>query len=250
MSLGGGNSISQIYCPRCDRLEHGTTQSRMINSHSGYKCTAGLHRMTYAELMSHKPRMEKLVINEKQPGNTSQLAVWIYPEALERLRARFPSNLMTTICSLFTSLADPDTLVIEGEHMRELRELGVHRGRDIVGLAKSVKSLTDQLEESKKQSDQYSGIAKLLAAFSGGGGLGQGGPPAEVLAQALTGNIPEEKPPAGRAPVPFIDPESDELAYKDTFAAVAPGSFGDSDLPAVTQPTRNQVVKFGGNPSS
>lgn len=252
MTLGSGNSLAQIYCPKCDRLEHGTTQTRMINSHSGWKCAAGLHKMTYAELMALKPRMEKLVINEKQPGNTSTLQIWIYPEALTALRNRFPSNLMTTICSLFTSLADPDTLVIEGEHMRELRTLGIHRGRDIVGLATTVKALTAQLDEAKKLSEQYSGIAKLLAAFSGGGGLGGGlntqGPPAELLAQALSGSGPEDKPPAHPAPVPFIDPESDQLYYEP----VTPGSFGDADLTQsqsqVATPTRNQVVKFGGNP--
>lgn len=245
------DKLTGIFCPVCDRIEHGKTQSRMVDSQLGmnhkgnYHCSGMGHKMSKSQLESLNPRMLKLQVTEKQPGNTSQQTFWIYPEALDALRTKFPNNLMTTICSLFNTLADPDTIVIEGEHMRELRTLGVHRGRDIVGLAKANQSLQEQLKEMTAAQKQYEMVAKLLSMAGGAGGqallTGQG-PSSQDLTQALQQPDQEPKLPPRRQPVPFIEPEAEHTYYE----AVEPGNFGDSSL---TVPTHNQVVKFGQGPA-
>jgi hypothetical protein len=236
--------ITGIHCPMCDRMEQGKTESRLINDMSGkYICTAIGHKFpNYLELMKLKPRMDKLQVMEKQPPGSNSQQFWIDPDALAAIRDRFPTNFMTTIYSLFTALADPDTIVIEGEHMKELRGLGINRGRDVVGLAKTHKAMADQLETMTREMEQYKMIANLLKIAGGGAAMTGGmGPGIGDLTAALTGNAPAPIPP--HAPVmPIIDTESDALYYEPVEA----GSFGDSSL---VRPNRNQVVVLGRGPA-
>src|SRR5271167_10679 len=123
-----------IYCPYCDQqaARGGTQMDSMmlrdtiggVNGEMVLKCHMAGHKLDYQRLLSMNPRKQKLIINEKQPQGTTVIGVWIYPEAMARLRDRFPSNLMTTLCSLMTALADGDTTIVEGEFVREMAQLG------------------------------------------------------------------------------------------------------------------------------
>ena len=229
------NELTSIYCPQCDRLEQGRTQSRMLNKQSGYVCTGMGHRFkSYIALMDMHPRMEKLLVQEKQPAGTDAVSFWVHPAAYSALQSRFPSNLRTTICALFNALSDPETILIEGEHTRELRSLGIARGRDMVGLARTNIALTEQLKLQTEQMKQYELVAKLLNMAGGGGGLAALVSPAAASATTEALTAAPTLPP--RAPVvPPIDTDAEFNYYAD----VAPGSFGD---PSLARPTPAVVL--------
>jgi hypothetical protein len=166
----GNGGLEHIFCPSCDRAGN---PSRMVKMQGGHrtegmavKCANGLHTFTYSKLMSLHPRMDKPDFVEKQPPNTITMTVWVYPEVLESLRQKFEHNLNTTMCSAITALADPDTVLIEGEHAREIASLGIKRGREVLGLAREVKELRTKLERAELQMQVLEPILRAL-----GGGL-------------------------------------------------------------------------------
>jgi hypothetical protein len=157
--------MEHYWCPACDRAG---TPSRMIKVGSGrtegmvVKCANQLHTFTYGKLMQLHPRMDKPDFVEKQPPNTVTLTLWVYPEVLESLRQKFEHNLNTTMCSAVTALADPDTVLIEGEHAREIASLGIKRGREVLGLAREVIELRKKLERAEIQMEA---LAPIFAAM-------------------------------------------------------------------------------------
>ena len=90
--------------------------------------------------------------------------VWVASRSVGHADKRFPQNLMTTLCATITALADPDTVMVEGEHAREMRALGVERGRDVLALAKRVKEMNLELEEMRIRERA---LAPLLKALGG-----------------------------------------------------------------------------------
>jgi len=225
------SELTSIYCPMCDHLEQGKTQSRMLNKQTGWICTVGHKYKNYDDLMKRKPRMDKLKIIEKQPQGSTIQPMWIHPQALEALQQRFPSNFRTTMYSLFNALANPDSILIEAEHTAELRKLGISKGRDIIGLAQTNIALQDQLKYQAEEMKQYQFVANLIRTMSGGGGGGGGG--MGFLGGMMGGGqnpqdpsqpTPEEKPPHNPV-LPMIDTESDDFAVP-----VEPGSFSDGSL--------------------
>lgn len=214
-----------VYCPACDRTG---IDSEMIVQSGGFrgdgamlKCTAAGHAFEYSKLMSLKPRMMRLAITEKQPANTTTLSVWVYPEVLQRLQERFPQNLNTTMCSLMTALADDDTLIIEGEHTRELREmtkdLGIQisKGRDIVGLAKTNVLLKQEVEAMRLQMKMLEPVMKLLgmaAAGSDEAAAGQANPLAALAALA------QQPVATGATAEPLHQPPHQQFPQSVTFA--------------------------------
>src|ERR1700691_821822 len=97
---------SGIFCPACDRCG---VESELIVELRHHKCIYNHQYPNYQSLMAMKPRMRPLVVTEKQPQGTVIMQVWVFPEVQQALSTRFPSNLMTTLCSLMTALADGDT---------------------------------------------------------------------------------------------------------------------------------------------
>ena len=185
-----------IFCPACDRTGH---ESLMIKDTSTkaegqvVRCLLNNHRFEYARLLALKPRMVKLALNEKQPGNTIVMQVWVYPEVQEALRQRYPQNLQTTLCALMTALADPDTVMIEGEHARALRDAGVTRGREIAGLGTVIQQLEQQVAEAAIREKALAPLMQMMsqAAAASGGGVA-----------AVSGGLPEQESPAARASSP------------------------------------------------
>lgn len=167
------SDVLPIWCPECDARNTPSKIIRLLHTRtpSGammVKCIRCGQTMPYETLMARHPRMDRPVLTEKQPANTLQIAVWIYPEALEALRRRFPDNLQTTLCATMTALADHDTVLVEGEHARAMRELGVNTGRDVLGLARQVKALTGQLEEARVREKALEPFLKLIAGAAAG----------------------------------------------------------------------------------
>lgn len=160
-----------VYCPACERQNIESLFVKDVSTKAEgmvVRCIAQSHRFDYAKLMALNPRKVQLQLHEKQPGNTTTIGVWIYPEALAVLQQRFPANLNTTLCSFLTAVADPDTIVIEGEHARALRDSGVSKGRDIMGLAEVVKQLETEVAESRMQLKVLEPFLKMM-----GGAFGQ-----------------------------------------------------------------------------
>lgn len=168
------------YCPLCDRQMGVDPRGNSLNlqsmmqqrndlSRDGmmYRCTGMSHTMDYQQLMALKPRMQRLVIHEKQPPNTITQTIWVYPEPWAILTRKFPNNLMTTLCALLTALADGDTFIVEGQCARELLELGVDRGTGVVGLAKRVLLAESQVKEMEERTRQHD--ERIKQGGTGGG---------------------------------------------------------------------------------
>jgi hypothetical protein len=159
--------ITGMFCPRCDKS--GTPRKVMAGTDihrdgMTVACDGCGLKMAYTDFMALNPRMEKIVFQEKQPQGTVRIETWIIPEVLEMLKKRFPSNLLTTLNSLYSSVADPDTVLVEGEYARQLADLGVKRGREVLGLAKEVKDLR---ERNKELELQMKVLGPIIAAMTG-----------------------------------------------------------------------------------
>lgn len=195
--------LTDIYCPACDR-QH--LDSLMISEQLGYRCQLQSHRYEYQRLMSLKPRMKEFIVVEKQPGGTVVQPMWVHPEAWARLQEKYRSNLMTTICSLLTSLADGDTMVIEGEHVRELASLGITKGRELMGLASANISMSNEIKEARFQLRALEPILKALGGAGAAAIAAQSAPGTEQEPGASTAtNLPPRAPQVQLQP----DPDGD-----------------------------------------
>ena len=195
------SKLTDIYCPACDR-QH--LDSLMISEPLGYRCQMQSHRYEYQRLMALKPRMKPYNFVEKQPASTVLQQVWVHPEAWTRLHEKYPTNLMTTICSLLTSLADGDTMIIEGEHVREMQALGVTRGRDMVGLAATNQTLSTELEAARIREKA---LEPLFRALGGAGLAAMSGATAGQPIEADSSSTARDLP--ARAPVVSLQPDPD-----------------------------------------
>lgn len=150
--MSSQSGFSGLFCPPCDRAGTPTQLVRqMASKQEGMllKCPTCSRTFSYAVLTApnnpNPPRKAKLEFVEKPPSGTQTLPLWLYPEVIEALRQKFPSNLLTTLSSAVTALADPDSVLIEGEWAREMAGLGIKRGREVLALAKEVKELRESV---------------------------------------------------------------------------------------------------------
>jgi hypothetical protein len=158
--MSSQSGFSGIFCPACDKANTPTQLVRqMAAKQEGMllKCPACSRTYSYAQLMSptnpSPPRKVKLEFTEKQPAGFLTLPLWLHPDAAEALRQKFPSNLLTTLSSAVTSLADPDSVLIEGPYAREMAAIGVKTGRQVLGMAKELKELREQVAAAKLRED-------------------------------------------------------------------------------------------------
>lgn len=175
-------NFTGIYCPACDLAK---TPARVVRKRGDAKqegmlvqCPQCQRVYNYSALMAQHPRMDPLPTVEQQPKGTIIHPVWAYPEVIEALRQKFPQNFQTTLCSLLTAVADPDTVVIEGNYAREMAGLGIKRGREVLALAKEVKELREQVAQLKLE-------RQTLQQFFGALGMAMPGamqmqPPAQL----------------------------------------------------------------------
>ena len=145
-----------VWCPRCDKAG---TPARVVRQMAAkqegmlVKCTGCGQVYNYAALMAQHPRMDKVEFVEKQPAGFITLPLWLHPDAAEALKRKFPSNLLTTLSSAVTSLADPDSVLIEGPYAREMAAIGVKTGRQVLGMAKELKELREANAAMKLKED-------------------------------------------------------------------------------------------------
>lgn len=153
-----------IWCKRCDAANQPCRLVRqMAAKQEGMllKCPQCGFTSSYSAVMASHPRMDKPDFVEKQPPGTQTVPLWLHPEILTALQAKFPSNLLTTLHSAVTALADPDSVLIEGEYAREMAAIGIKRGREVLSLAKRNRELTDENAQLKLRE------ATLRQFFSG-----------------------------------------------------------------------------------
>ncbi len=192
------SKLTDIYCPACDRQG---IDSLMMSEPLGHRCVVQNHRYEYTKLMSLKPRMKPYPFVEKQPGGTVAQTIWVYPEAWRALHERYPQNLMTTVCSLLAALADGDSMIVEGEYVREMAAMGVTKGREIAGLAAANAQLKKDLDEARLREKVLEPILKLL----GGAAAAQQLAPVSAAAGESTEDLPSRSPVAELLP----DPDGD-----------------------------------------
>lgn len=154
--MSSQSGLVGVYCPRCDKAG---TPSRVIRQMAAkqegmlVKCSSCGAVYNYQQLMASHPRMDKVDFVEKQPPNTQIVPLWLHPEIVTALQSKFPSNLLTTLHSAVTALADPDCVLIEGEYAREMAGLGIRRGREVLALAREVKELREAVAAAKLKED-------------------------------------------------------------------------------------------------
>lgn len=135
-----------VFCPRCDKTN---TPSRVVRQMAAkqegmlVKCNQCGAIYNYQQLMASHPRMDKPDFVEKPPAGTQSVPVWLHPEIVAALQQKWP-NFLTTLHSAVTALADPDSVLIEGEHAREIAAIGIKTGRQLLGLAKRTKELEEE----------------------------------------------------------------------------------------------------------
>lgn len=210
-----GGDLLPIYCPACDKQGQSSRMVKVMHSAGEgmrVKCTAQGHMYAYERLMQLNPRKEQLALTEKMPPSCVIQQVWVHPEAWQMLLKRFPQTLMTTLCATLTALADPDTVMVEGNYAREMRELGVERGRDVLGLAKRVKELNAECEEMRIREKALAPFLKMLAQ-AGGSATN----PAEPTA-TVNGHRNPELPNANMQEELIEDPETGMLVPANEFA--------------------------------
>lgn len=158
--MSSQSGFSGIFCTACDRAGTPTQLVRQLAAKQEgmlLKCPTCSRTFSYAALTSpnnpNPPRKAKLEFVEKQPGGTQTLPLWLYPEVIEALRQKFPANLLTTLSSAVTALADPDSVLIEGEWAREMAGLGIKRGREVLSLAREVKELRESVAAARLRED-------------------------------------------------------------------------------------------------
>jgi hypothetical protein len=212
-----GGDILPIYCPACDKQGISSKMVKVLHS-SGegmrVKCIAQGHLYAYERLMQLNPRKEHLALNEKMPPSCQIQQVWVHPEAWAMLQKRFPQNLMTTLCATITALADPDTVMVEGEHAREMRALGVERGRDVLALAKRVKEQGQELEEMRIRERALAPLLKALGGATGATNLAAAQEPSATVNGQRNPDLPA---PAAMEEL-VEDPESGLLVPAGEFA--------------------------------
>ena len=109
--MSSQSGFSGIWCPACDRAQ---TPSRLVRQMASkqegmlMQCQSCKRTFSYSALMamSPKPRMDKVEFVEKQPAGTQSVPLWLHPEVISALQQKFPSNLLTTLHSAVTALAD------------------------------------------------------------------------------------------------------------------------------------------------
>ncbi len=164
-----GGDVLPLYCLACDKMGISSKMVKVMHSRGEgmqIKCMAQGHQYNYETFMRLNPRKEQLVLNEKMPPSCIIQQVWVHPEAWAMLQKRFPQTLMTTLCATLTALADPDTVMVEGQYAREMRDQGVERGRDVLGLAKRVKELDKENEELRIVQRALAPILKGLSVVN------------------------------------------------------------------------------------
>jgi hypothetical protein len=193
---------------------------------------------SYERLMQLNPRKEQLMLTEKMPPSCIIQQVWVHPEAWAMLAKRFPQTLMTTLCATLTALADPDTVMVEGNYAREMRTLGVERGRDVLGLAKRVKELEAECEEMRIREKALAPFLKMLAQ-AGGAATNPVEPTATV-----NGHRNPELPDANMQEELIEDPETGLLVPAGEFAGTQTQQRATVALPALPGSTGEPRPSF------
>lgn len=172
------NKATGLFCPWCRQMNDPYSMLyRDAGGQTGQgmrlKCSRG-HSGDYNQIMNMRPDKQQLALTEKQPVGTVVQTVWAFPEALQALHQRYPQTLMTNLCSLITAIADGDSILIEGEHVREIRTIAapdahpVEKGRDVVGLARenaTLRAAVNELQEKLKQAgSQQATVSAALPA--------------------------------------------------------------------------------------
>jgi hypothetical protein len=171
------------------------------------KCPSCGAVYNYASLMATHPRMDKVDFVEKQPAGSQTLPLWLHPEVVEALRQKFPSNLLTTLSSAVTSLADPDSVLIEGPYAREMASIGIKKGREVLALAKEVKELREQVAAATLRES-------TLRQFFGGMGMAMPTPLASQPS-AASPSADNLAPPLDAAGNPLAPPHNQFSQLRD-----------------------------------
>lgn len=172
------NKATGIYCPWCRQMNDPYSMlyrdtGGMTGQGMRAKCGRG-HSGEMTQIMNMKPDKQQLALNEKQPPGSVIQTVWVEPQAIMALQQRFPQTMMTNLYSLINAIADGDSILVEGEHVREMRALQdtesrpIQKGRDVVGLARenaTLRAAVNELQEKLRNAgtQQQAAVASLPA---------------------------------------------------------------------------------------
>lgn len=239
-----------IFCKLCEQM--GDSNSLLYRDSGGVtgqgmrvKCARG-HSVDYQQISGW--RKQTLPLIEKQPVGSIAQPVWMMPEVISALQSKYPQNFMTTLCSLMTALADGDTIILEGQHVREMRQLQagnpdahlIEKGRDVVGMARENSSLRTAVNELQDQ-------LKNVKAQPVGGATGGGGSDhalllamAEKLGMTLPGSQPQPTPPP--PPLESVDfVEGMDDMYAQPHLGRQPVSHGPDEQRGIPKPQVGRV---------
>lgn len=207
------------------------------------KCGRG-HSADFSQMTGW--RKVTLPLVEKQPVGSIAQPVWMMPEVIQALQSRYPQNLQTTLCSLMTALADGDTIILEGQHVREMRQLQagnpeahlIEKGRDVVGIARENGSLRAAVNELQ---DQLKNV-KAAPAAAGAGGVDHAllMAMAEKLGMALPAVQQQQASAFAQPSAPALENVDFHEGMEDVYAQPQlgrqPGVHGADELHGIPRP--------------
>lgn len=154
-----------IYCPGC-RMQgnDGSILSRPDQS-GKLICMFGHVYPTWAALQPLNPRMVPMA--DFQPESINQEAMkysfFVMPKTMDRLKAKFPQNLNTTVATLLDALSDDSVMILQGSEIAELRKSGmqIKNGIEIIQALKGVKQAEQERDQAIKELDRLHEALKM-----------------------------------------------------------------------------------------
>jgi len=130
-----------FYCPACDKQGIESELQRGAPENHLFKCFAGGHQFTYAQLQSLGAKMVKLQVAYIPPATHVKGHVFLPPDLWRQFCLKYPQQTSPTMESIIQLLLDDDLVLVSGEQARELKKLGIRNGQEMVECAKNNQTL-------------------------------------------------------------------------------------------------------------
>ena len=150
-------SLAYTWCPQC--RAQGNDRSPLIREMHVIKCNFG-HSFSGAQLQQFGADMVKATeVFLEQPTITDVAwKVFINPRVRDKLEQKYVGRLMITVSTLLAALADDTLVMITGEQAKELRELGIRNGSDMISAIKAAKETERGYKEALGQIDKFQAV--------------------------------------------------------------------------------------------
>ena len=150
-------SLAYTYCPTC--RSNGNDRSPLIREMHVIRCSFG-HSFSGGQLQQYGADMIKATdIFLETPAITDEMwKVPVNPRVKAILENKFKGRVFVTIGTLLAALSDDTLVMITGEQAKELRELGIKNGADMLSAVRTAKETEKALEDAITQIERFQSV--------------------------------------------------------------------------------------------